>query len=39
MRKNFGAKLKPIVFDGMNHTYHALGEKVGRAFFDGLRWK
>ena len=33
------AKLKPIVFDGMNHTYHALGEKVGRAFFDGLRWK
>ena len=33
------AKLKPIVFDGMNHTYHALGEQVGRAFFDGLRWK
>lgn len=28
-------KLRPIVFDGMNHTYHVLGEKVGQAFHDG----
>ncbi len=29
------AKLKPIVYDGANHTYHVLGEQVGRAFHDG----
>ena len=29
------AKLKPIVFDGVHHTYHVLGEAVGRAFHDG----
>ena len=28
------AKLCPIVFDGMNHTYLVLGEKVGNAFSD-----
>jgi flavin reductase (DIM6/NTAB) family NADH-FMN oxidoreductase RutF len=28
-------KLRPIVFDGMNHTYLSLGEKVGDAFADG----
>ncbi len=28
-------KLRPITFDGMNHTYHVLGEKVGNAFHDG----
>lgn len=33
------AKLKPIVFDGMNHTYHVLGEKVGNAFSDGAALK
>lgn len=33
------AKLHPIVFDGMNHTYHALGEKVGNAFQDGAALK
>lgn len=30
------AKLRPIVFDGVHHTYHVLGEKVGNAFQDGL---
>ena len=33
------ALLRPIVFDGMNHSYLALGEKVGSAFSDGLRLK
>lgn len=33
------AKLKPITFDGMNHTYLALGEKVGNAFSDGAKLK
>jgi hypothetical protein len=28
-------KLRPIIFDGMNHTYLGLGEKVGDAFADG----
>ena len=32
-------KLRPITFDGMNHTYLALGEKVGNAFSDGLKLK
>lgn len=30
-------KLKPITFDGMNHTYLALGAKVGNAFADGRK--
>ena len=30
------AKLRPIVFDGMNMSYLALGQKVGNAFRDGL---
>ncbi|MBR3874112.1 MAG: flavin reductase family protein [Clostridia bacterium] len=33
------AKLKPIVFDGVHQTYHALGEKVGNAFSDGAKYK
>ena len=33
------AKLKPITFDGMNHTYLALGRKVGNAFSDGAKLK
>ncbi len=33
------AKLRPIVYDGANHTYHVLGEKVGNAFSDGLKLK
>ena len=33
------AKLRPIVFDGVHHTYHELGAKVGKAFFDGLKFK
>ena len=33
------AKLQPIVFDGVHHTYHVLGEQVGRAFFDGTKLK
>ena len=28
-------KLKPIVYDPVNHAYLALGEKVGNAFSDG----
>lgn len=33
------AKLRPIVFDGVNMSYLALGEKVGSAFQDGLKVK
>ena len=33
------AKLRPITFDPMNHTYLVLGEKVGQAFHDGLQYK
>lgn len=33
------AKLKPITYDGMNHAYLALGEKVGNAFSDGAKLK
>ena len=33
------AKLRPIVFDGMNMSYLTLGEKVGSAFQDGLQVK
>lgn len=29
------AKLRPITYDGMNHAYYVLGEKVGDAFKDG----
>jgi flavin reductase (DIM6/NTAB) family NADH-FMN oxidoreductase RutF len=29
------AKLRPITYDPMNHTYIALGEIVGKAFHDG----
>ena len=28
-------KFFPIVYDPMNHEYYALGNKVGKAFFDG----
>lgn len=33
------AKLDPIVFDPVNHTYLKLGEKAGNAFKDGLTLK
>ncbi len=33
------AKLRPITYDGMNHAYYALGEKVGNAFSDGAALK
>ena len=33
------AKLRPIIFDGMNHTYLAVGGKVGKAFSDGLKFR
>ena len=33
------AKLRPITYDGMNHTYLVLGEKVGNAFSDGAKLK
>jgi len=32
-------KLRPITYDGMNHIYLALGEKVGNAFSDGAKLK
>lgn len=28
-------KLRPIIYDGVHHAYHVLGEKVGNAFSDG----
>lgn len=30
-------KFSPIVYDGFNHDYIALGEKVGKAFSDGKK--
>lgn len=33
------SKLRPIVYDGMNHDYLVLGEKVGKAFHDGMKLK
>ena len=33
------AKLRPISYDGMNHAYLVLGEKVGNAFSDGNKLK
>lgn len=32
-------KLHPITYDGMNHAYYVLGEKVGNAFRDGAALK
>ncbi|MBE7037242.1 MAG: flavin reductase family protein [Ruminococcaceae bacterium] len=32
-------KLKPIVYDPVNHSYIGLGEKVGNAFKDGMALK
>ena len=33
------AKLQPITFDPVHHSYLVLGEKVGQAFHDGLALK
>ena len=33
------AKLKPITFDPVNHTYTGLGTALGKAFSDGFRLK
>lgn len=33
------AKLRPIVYDGFNHNYHVIGDKVGNAFEDGKALK
>lgn len=33
------AKLRPITFDPVHHSYLVLGEKVGQAFHDGLNLK
>lgn len=33
------AKLQPISYDPVNHTYLVLGAKVGNAFADGLKLK
>lgn len=30
-------KLRPITYDGMDHAYYVLGEKVGNAFSDGKK--
>lgn len=32
-------KLRPIIYDGANHTYHVISEQVGRAFHDGTALK
>jgi flavin reductase (DIM6/NTAB) family NADH-FMN oxidoreductase RutF len=32
-------KLMPITYDSANHTYRVIGEVVGKAFSDGLRFK
>ena len=32
-------KLRPITYDSANHTYRVIGEVVGKAFSDGLRFK
>ena len=32
-------KFKPICYDTDGHGYYTLGEKVGQAFFDGLKLK
>lgn len=32
-------KLRPIVYDGFNHAYRVVGEKVGNAFSDGKKLK
>ena len=33
------AKLEPICYDCSGHGYYKLGEKIGKAFFDGLKLK
>lgn len=33
------AKLAPIIFDSVNHTYLKVGEKAGQAFHDGAALK
>ena len=32
-------KLKPITYDSANHTYRVIGDVVGTAFSDGLKFK
>ena len=32
-------KLRPITYDSANHTYRVLGEVVGKAFSDGLKFR
>lgn len=32
-------KLRPIIYDGANHTYRVIGEEVGKAFLEGKRIK
>ncbi len=33
------SKFRPITYDPVNHDYLTLGEKVGKAFSDGLKLK
>lgn len=39
MRKNFGAKVEPLIFDPFNNDYLKVGEKVGKTFSDGKQLK
>lgn len=32
------AKLKPITYDPVTHAYYSIGEKVGQAFSDGVKF-
>ena len=33
------SKFSPITYDPLNHDYFTLGDKVGKAFSDGLKLK
>jgi hypothetical protein len=33
------AKMRPIIYDGMNHDYYEFGKVVGKAFSDGKKLK
>lgn len=33
------AKIRPIMFDPVNHNYNVIGEIVGKAYFDGNKLK
>ena len=33
------SKLRPITYDGLHHGYYVLGERVGEAYKEGLKFK